>query len=71
MDRSAERTLLAALRDRKATTVTTLAETLDAHPTTVDQHCYELQRDGYIRQMAAGVYAITDSGEEHLSTLAE
>lgn len=68
MDSDAERTLLAVLRDREAAAVTTLAETLDAHPITIDRRCYELQRDGYIRQTSKGIYAITGAGEDRLET---
>lgn len=71
MDSDLERTLLKALADREDTSVTSLAEVLEAHPITTDQRCYELQREGYIRQTSTGVYTITDSGEEYLSSLAE
>lgn len=51
-----------------ATAVPTLAETLDGHPITIDRRCYELQRDGYIRQTSKGVYVITDAGEDRRET---
>lgn len=71
MDRDLERTLLSALDERSDTSVASLAETLGVHPITTDQRCYELQREGYVRQTSSGVYTLTDSGEEHLRTLVE
>lgn len=71
MDRSLERTLLSVLDEREDTSVASLAETLDAHPITTDQRCYELQQEGYIRQTSTGVYTITESGEEYLGSLTE
>lgn len=71
MDRDLKRTLLRALDEREDTSVSSLAEAIEAHPITTDQRCYELQQKGYIRQTSAGVYVLTDSGEEYLSTLTE
>lgn len=71
MDRDLKRTLLRALDEREDTSVSSLAEAIEAHPITTDQRCYELQQEGYIRQTSAGVYVLTDSGEEYLSTLTE
>lgn len=65
------RALLAALTERGPLDVGSLSEVLAAHPITVAQQCDELQAAGYVRQIASGVYVITDSGEEHLSQLSE
>jgi Mn-dependent DtxR family transcriptional regulator len=54
------------LDERADASVIPLAKALDAHPITTDQRCYELQREGYVRQTSTGVYAITEFGEAHL-----
>lgn len=71
MDRGAKRTLLATIQQRETAAVTDIAEALDAHPVTVDRRCSELQRRGYVRRTATGVYLITEAGEEHLRELTE
>ena len=71
MNQSEEKALLETLEEHEHVRMMALAETLDAHPITIDQQCYELQLEGYIRQTSGGVYRITDAGREYLATFSE
>lgn len=71
MTSCSRRGLLTLLDERGPTEVTSLAATLDEHPVTVTNACRELQREGHVRQVAEGVYVITDDGESHLATRSE
>lgn len=48
-----------------------LAELLDVHPTTVERHCTELQREGRIRQVTGGRYAVIDQREVSIRTASD
>jgi Mn-dependent DtxR family transcriptional regulator len=61
------RSLLRELDERGPVGVPALAETLDAHPVTVDLLCYDLQADGYVDQTSSGVYDITEQGRTYLN----
>ncbi len=71
MTHCSTRGLLDLLAERGPTEVTSLAAALEAHPVTVTKQCCELQSDGHVRQIAGGVYTITDTGEAYLVTLTE
>lgn len=59
--------LLAVVGEQEPVEVTSLAETLGAHPITVDQQCSALQSVGHIRQVSPRVYELTIAGQEYLA----
>lgn len=63
-----ERSILGFLRRRGETHVREISAALDAHPVTVDQHCFSLHRASYIRSLGTGVYQLTEAGERHLAS---
>ncbi|WP_049914761.1 helix-turn-helix domain-containing protein [Haloterrigena salina] len=71
MTNCSSRGLLRVLDERGAVEVGTLAATLDEHPVTVTQVCYDLQSDGHVQQVSGGVYTITEDGRQYLTTLSE
>ncbi len=68
---SMERALLEELDARGPVTVVALAEATELHPTTVEQCCYDLHRDGYVHTTTSGVYDLTDAGRQYLTNLPE
>ncbi len=65
----AKEAILRALRGQRAVSASELANEVDAHPAVIDRCCSGLQRSGYIRQTAPGVYTLTRDGEERLDEL--
>lgn len=61
--------VLRALHGESRMHVTDLGEALEADPAVVDQACFELQRDGYVRARAGGDFSITALGEQRLRNL--
>ena len=49
--------------------VVDLGDALEVDPATVDQVCFQLQRDGYVRARGGGDYSITALGEQRLRSL--
>ena len=68
MEFTMERALLVALDERGPATVATIAEATGLHPTTVEQCCYDLHRDGYLQTPTSGVYELSDAGRQYLTT---
>ncbi|QFU84190.1 DeoR family transcriptional regulator [Natronorubrum aibiense] len=71
MTRCSSRGLLSLLDERGPVEATSLAAALDVHPMTVRTKCHELQSAGHVRQVSGGVYTITETGRDYLSTLTE
>ena len=69
MNGCSDQALLAMLAERDSVEMASLASEFETHPMTITQRCYELQSDGHVRQIAGGVYAITDDGRAYLETL--
>ena len=58
------RAILETLAESGPSTTTELATALESHPVTVERRCRALQRAGYIRHCASGVYALADSDSD-------
>ncbi|WP_247001949.1 helix-turn-helix domain-containing protein [Halosolutus gelatinilyticus] len=59
--RSPHREILAVLAESQPATISELAASLDAHPITIERHCYDLQQDGYVRQCIGGTFALDEN----------
>lgn len=66
-----ERAVLSVLDNGGPMAVTSLAQSLDEHPTTVDLTCAELQSSGHVKQISGGIYDITADGTAYLSAPVE
>jgi Mn-dependent DtxR family transcriptional regulator len=69
MNGCSDQVLLATLVERGPIEMAALADTVEVHPVTLTDRCAELQSDGHVRQIAGGVYAITDDGRAYLESL--
>lgn len=61
-----ELAILQALATNGGMTAVELGDTVDADPVTVDQVCYQLQRDDSVRVNNSGEYQVTQLGHQRL-----
>ncbi|MFC4550698.1 MULTISPECIES: hypothetical protein [Halorussus] len=66
---AAERTILQTIERQNTSHVGSLEDELDAGPVTIDRHCYDLQRKGFIRPVGSGRYQLTAEGKDRLRRL--
>lgn len=56
-----ERMILETLAESGPITVPELANSLAAHPVTIERRCRELQRAGYVRRCTGGMFAVDEN----------
>jgi len=64
-----DKTILETIGEDTTSNVRTIGEAVDADPVTVDQRCFRLQREGYIRPVGLGHYQLTRQGERRLGRM--
>lgn len=58
--------VLDALATNGGMTAIELGDAIDADPVTVDQVCYQLQREDSVRMVTRGEYLLTHHGQQRL-----
>lgn len=59
-----DREILTVLDTYERLSLVEIADVIDAHPLTVDRHCYQLLQKGYIKMLGSGIYVLTEKGKE-------
>jgi Mn-dependent DtxR family transcriptional regulator len=64
-----ERTILKTIEAQNTSHVGSLQQAVDADAVTIDRHCFDLQKKGFIRPIGSGHYQLTAEGKRRLRTL--